>query len=335
MLPKLFLLACLLLTMLTQAQAASLTTIATSPYQWTGLAISQDNRFFVNFPTWRHYPSAKVAEISNGKLQAYPDTQINRKFICIQSVYADNSHNLWILDAAKLRNNKNASGSARLYKVSLTTNKLISSYTFPPDVDLAVSYLNDIRVDEKRQFAYLTDSAVGGIIVLDLQSRAAWRALTDLPQVKADLPGISFPSTGYDNHQTHSDGLALSKDNKTLYFTALTGKTLYSIPTTVLRNKKLNSQQRAQTIKIENAANVPTDGLWCKDNKLYMGDLAKETIYIYDLQAHTGQSLKLSEPLYWVDSLAQDNAGNIYFTTSQINFRGTPPGPYKLYKLEP
>ncbi len=327
-------LAGLLLT--TTAFAARLTQIASSDKQWTGVAVSQSGRIFVNYPTWNDYPrDYRVAELVDGKLQAYPSPEANRDFVCVQSVIADGENHLWILDPAKLRDKPVAKTGARLYEVDLSTNRITRIFVFPETVARPGSYLNDVRLDLNRKVAYLTDSGEGGIVVLDLSTGDAWRALTDIPQVKANLQQIDFVSTGPDTHVSQSDGLELSADGNTLYFTALGGDKLYAVPTAVLRNRKLTVPQRQRSIQVENPQNVPTDGLILDGHTLYMADLPKETLWTYDLKKHQGKDLDLGQPLRWADSFAKGPDGTLYFTTSQINYPKNQRTKYGLYKLEP
>ena len=334
---KIICLLMLLFCLVTETEAAKVKVVAESAYQWTGLAISQEDRMFVCYPTWRNYPEYKVAEIKNGRVLPYPNKELAASFSCVQSVYVDDKDKLWILDTGKPRGKQAVAGSAKLYKVDLQQNKLLWQYAFPAEVDLATSYLNDVRVDTKRGYAYLTDSTQGGIIVLNLNTKkpGAYRVLDNIPQVKADLPGIAFASTGFDKHQTHSDGIELSKDGKTLYFSALTGKTLYQIATAKLREAMVDKTNAASSIRIANANNVPTDGLWLKGDSLYMGDLAKESIYAFNLKTKQGVDLELKQAIHWADSFAQDREGRLYFTTSQINYRDKVQEPYRIYQLEP
>ena len=201
--------------------AEHLTKVAESDKQWTGVAVSKENRIFVNYPTWNDYPEKyRVAELIEGMPAPYPNEAINQEFVCVQSVVVDDQNHLWILDSAKLKNHDVAPTGARLYEVDLSTNELRHVYVFPQDAALPQSYLNDVRIDTQRQMAYLTDSALGGIVLMDLRTGEAWRALTDIPEVKANLQTIDFKSTGPNTHMSQSDGIELSKDNSQLYFTA-------------------------------------------------------------------------------------------------------------------
>ncbi len=308
--------------------------IAESDYQWTGIAISKENRMFVNYPTWNVKSPFKVAEIIDGKEIAYPSEKDNDLFSCVQSVVIDDKNRLWILDPANPQFKDVVSTGAKLFQVNLATNFIVNTYVFPEAVAPKASYLNDIRIDTKREIAYITDSTLGGIVVLDLKTGNSWRALDGKTsdKLKANLDGINFP-TGKWKGITHSDGIELSANGKTLYFQSLTGDILYKVPTCILRNSKKSIAKRSSYIKIENLNNVPTDGLLLVGNKLFMGDLLQEGIWIYDLKTRKGQAADIGTTVRWADSFAKDNQGNIYFTTSQINYPENQRIKYQIVKI--
>lgn len=309
--------------------------IAESDYQWTGITVSHEGRIFVNFPTWEVESPFKVAEMIDGKTIPFPSEEENNRFVCVQSVVVDESDRLWILDPANPRFKGVVKSGAKLYLTDLKTNQIIREYTFPKEVAPVDSYLNDIRIDAERGFAYITDSQLGGIVVLDINSGKSWRALdSSVEMVKANLEGITFPTTGFWRNKVHSDGIELSKDGETLYFTALTGDVLYRVPTKVLRNQTTSTAQKALEIKIETKHNVPTDGLLLVDHTIYMGDLPNESIRMYDLESKTSRTLDLGFPVRWADSFTADKKGNIYFTTSQINYPVDKRETYKIIKMK-
>ena len=309
--------------------------IAESNYQWTGIAISNNGRIFVNFPTWEIESPFKVAELVNGKPIAFPSEKENQRFVCVQSVVVDDLDRLWILDPANPQFKGVMKSGAKLYLTDLKTNKIIREYLFPQEVAPTDSYLNDVRIDTQRGVVYITDSQLGGIVVLDINTGKSWRALDNsIEMVKANLEGITFPSTGFWSNKVHSDGIELSNDGNTLYFTALTGNILYHIPTEVLRDQTTSISQRALEIKVETKHNVPTDGLLLVDHKIFMGNLSKESIWMYDLESKTSQNIDLGYPVRWADSFATDKKGNIYFTTSQINYPVDKRETYKIIKMK-
>lgn len=312
----------------------TLTTIAESPYQWTGIGISSDNRIFVNFPTWDVPSPYKVAEVVNGKTVAYPSIEANKRFIAVQSVIVDDLDFVWILDTANPQFGGVVKSGAKLYKVDTRTDEIVKTYAFPMSVATQSSYLNDVRIDNKRGFAYLTDSTIGGIVVLSLETGESWRALdSNAKSVQASMDRLFFESTGDWVNTVASDGISLSKDGSTLYYTALTGSVLYQVDADILRDKTLTSDQRENAVKVVNPKNVPTDGMLLVGEKLYMGDLPKEAVWVYDLSLNKGYNLKLNETIRWADSFAADKYGNVYFTTSQINYPIIERDTYKIMKL--
>lgn len=308
--------------------------VAESNYQWTGIAVSQNGRIFVNYPTWDVKSPFKVAEIIDGKEIAYPSVKDNEHFVCVQSVVVDALDRLWILDPANPRFSGVARTGAKLFRVNLQNNKVEREYSFPSDVAPVKSYLNDLRIDTKANVAYITDSELGGIVVLDLKSGKSYRALDGSnDKLLANLDAIYFPTTGKWSNRVHSDGIELSKDGSRLYFSALTGNILYSIGTDILRDRSKTPQERAKAIHTENHNNVPTDGMLLIGNKLYMANLPNESIWQYDLVSGCGQNIELSTPIRWADSFATDKDGNIYFTTSQINYPADNREKYKIMKM--
>ncbi len=308
--------------------------VAVSEHQWTGVAVSQSGRIFVNFPTWNDYPSGyRVAELVNGTEMPYPDIHWNRELVCVQSVVSDRDGHLWILDPAKLRGRNVSPSGAKLYDVELASNQVKRVYVFPPSSALPQSYLNDVRIDTKRRIAYLTDSGLGGIVVLNLETGNSWRALEGIAEVRANLPYIDFVSTGRNTHVSQSDGIELSEDGDTLYFTALGGDILYQIPTALLRDVNLSVEDRQKGIDVLTYRNVPTDGMVLRKGKLFMANLAEEKIWEFDLAAKTGKNVDLPENIRWADSFSLAADGNIYFTTSQINYPLQKRKGYELFRL--
>jgi hypothetical protein len=77
----------------------------------------------------------------------------------------DAADNLWILDPAAPML---MSIIPKLAKVDLRTNRVAQVIPIGPDVAKTSSYINDVRTDNRRNFADITGSGLGGIIVVDL-----------------------------------------------------------------------------------------------------------------------------------------------------------------------
>jgi hypothetical protein len=166
------------------AVTPTLQPVASFPTQQvTGVAVSKSGRIFVNFPDWSDGHTISVAEIVNGQPQPFPNEEWNRPgtpkdhFVCVQSVYVDESDSLWILDPAAPRMKEIVKGGPKLVKVDLVKNAVVQTIPFGEGVAPKKSYLNDVRVDIKTQTAFITDSGLGAIVIVDLRTGKARRLL--------------------------------------------------------------------------------------------------------------------------------------------------------------
>lgn len=313
-----------------------LTVVAKSSYQWTGVAVSPSGRLFVCFPSWGNHPDYHVGEILSGEVYPYRDLEEHAAFVCVQSLFADATNTLWVLDAGKRTKQDKASAEPRLLMVSLSSNEILRAYNLPPSVALPDSMVTDVRVDNARGVAYITDSGHGGIIVLDLNTGDSWRALTDIPEVRSRLQAIYFP-TGLFSGLADCDGLELSADKKLLYFSSLGGDVLYAVPTAALLDQSLSVAQREKQVKAVNVQNVPTDGMVLREDALYMGALSSEGVWEFFLDEpnvlEAGAILNLGVDIRWADSFALAADNSVYFTTSALNYPVDQQPPYELYHM--
>jgi hypothetical protein len=316
--------------------------VASSTRQWTGVAVSAEGRIFVNFPRRSEGTDLSVAEVKlSGEIVPYPNAEWNiyspdlspaDHFVCVQSVYIDAQNSLWILDAASPGMKGVVEGGAKLVKVNLAQNRVERRFPFNADVAPRGSYLNDVRVDVKRQMAYITDSGLGALVVMDLRNGVAWRVLDTHPSTKAQditvtVEGKAVPS------RVHSDGIALDPKGDWLYFQALTGRTLFRVPTKVLRDPLIPEEKAGEAV--QTVADVgPGDGLAMDaDGTLYLTSIEKNAI---SRLAPKGKlDVLVAYPLLkWPDSIALTPEGLLFVTTSQIHLGPNPPEPYRLFCLK-
>jgi sugar lactone lactonase YvrE len=167
-------------------------------------------------------------------------------FVCVQSVYVDANDRLWVLDSASpnFAGVLTEGGGAKLVQIDLASNRTVRVYTFDADAAPYNSYLNDVRIDTATQTAFITDSNLGAIVVLDLVTAKARRLLADDPSTKANpnrAPMINGrdwrTSDGGGVPQIHSDGIALDPKTGTLYWQSLTNDRLYAIDSRLLTSR--------------------------------------------------------------------------------------------------
>ncbi|KPZ00564.1 Uncharacterized protein ALO94_04825, partial [Pseudomonas syringae pv. spinaceae] len=239
----------------------------------TGVTVTETGRIFVNFPRWGDKVPFTVGEVRDGKVVAYPDLAVNHEnpkdpgdgLISVQSVVADGKGRVWLLDTAAPEFAAPRPQGAKLVAVDLATNKIVKRLVFPDNVILPSTYVNDMRFDFRQGSqgtVYVTDSSVSGpgaIIVMDIASGHAARRLSGAKATSADpafvpvVEGVPVLGDGPDGTRkpvhVAADGIALSADGKTLYFSPLSSRHLYSVATELLNDSAVNEQQLAAAVQ--------------------------------------------------------------------------------------
>ncbi len=339
----------------TPVQTVGLTSVARFGHQITGVAVTADGRRFVNFPRWTDDAPVSVAEVlPGGALRPYPDAAWNAwrnasanqqsvadHFVCVQSVVPDGHGHLWAVDAGAPGNEKILPGAPKLVRIDLASNRVDKVIPMGPDLARQGSYLNDIRFAPDGRTAYLTDSGSrGAIVVVDLDSGKGARALDGDPstQVEKDVTVTvgGKPLRRPDGRQPMfaADGLALSTDGGTLYFQALTGRTLYAVDAATLRSDPAHATARRV------ATTTVADGLWMsRAGTLYLTSPTDDSV-----KRLAGDHLEtvVADPrLRWPDTMAEGPDGRIYVTASHIQdsawFKPGAPAslPTELYSFMP
>lgn len=351
---------------------SGLVQVAQTKRQWTGVAVSATGRVFVNFPRWSDDVPASVCELLDATtLRPFPDADWNawqgqedklrpqKHFVCVQSVVIDDENTLWVLDAANPKFEGLVEGGPKLVGIDLVENKVVRNIPLG-GVCKEDSYLNDVRVDPQRKFAYITDSGDGALIVLNLETSQAKRFFDDHPAAQAEdyTPTIGGESWGKD---VHADGIALTPDGHWLYFRPLTGRLLHRVPTRYLRTEEVDRETLAKLVQTLATADIRISGLpWVavtalpKDIRKHVkpvdvgacdgmligpdGNVLLTSLERDAISAVTDRGVKIvvADPvLQWPDSLARAPGGWVYVTTSKIHLGRGEPVLYGLYTFKP
>ena len=336
--------------------AASLEEVASFPNQQvTGVAVSKSGRVFVNFPDWSDDHTISVAEIVNGQPKPFPNEDWNKPgspashFVCVQSVVVDADDYLWVLDPAAPKMQETVKGGPKLVKVDLKTSQVVQTIAFGEDVAPKKSYLNDVRIDTNAGVAFITDSGIGAIVVVDLKSGKARRLLEGHKSTKAES-GVKLTVDGRElvdqqkktAPQINSDGIALDTKNGYLYYHALTGHTLYRIGTQYLKDANLSRSDLESRIESMGETPAPDGMLEGPDGSVYLTAIEKNAIVRFDPSTRKIATLVEDKRLSWPDTMSWGPNKTIYVTASQIQNmprfnggRSARVDPYKVWKIEP
>lgn len=308
--------------------------------QMVGVAVAPGGEIFACFPRWDYNPVYPIAKVGpNNTLTPYPDaswcmwndsvkSEPLKHWICPQTVFADKSGMVWILDAAAPGLKFTVPGGPKLVKTDPKTGQVLLTIPFPADVAPRKSYLNDVRIDLQNNYAYMTESGMGALVVTDLKTLKSRRLLANHPSTKA-VKGLVIKAEGHPMldpqgkpAQFNVDGIALSTDNTYLYYCPLTGHTLFRIKTAALRDAALSEAQLAQAV--ENVGEIPaTDGLEIDAaNNVYLTSFEQSAL-LRRTPAGKIETVAKDSRLQWPDTYSFAADGNLYVANSAIHKTAT------------
>ena len=302
-------------------------------HQATGVAVSKSGRVFVSFPRWSDDVPLSVAELKNGKLTAYPNAAWNtftsdpkNQFVCVQSVTVDSEDHLWVLDPASPKMAGVLQNGPKLVEIDLANDRVLRTIAFGPEIAPTYSYLNDVRIDVREHTAYITDSGLGGIIVVDLNGAPPRRVLADHASAKAEplfapeVNGIPVKTQDGTPFKVHADGIALTPDGGTLYYQALSSRALYKVATVDLRDVSLPADMLAARVSLVQRS-AAADGLEIDARgRLFITDIEHSAVTMRDIRSPDVAEAQLAQSplLDWPDSIAVTPDGALLVTASQI-----------------
>lgn len=302
--------------------AASLT--APDP---SGIAVV-NNRLFLTFP--KHdgdHAGPVLAEWKDGHLIPFPSAAFSEsttgspasRLISPHGMTTDTQGNLWIIDDGKIKGHSIPAGGAKVVGINPATGQIIASVVLK-DALLSDSHMNDLRVDlthGAKGTAFVADSSFGGhpaLVVVDIATGQQRRVLAGHVSTMPDK-GYQTVLDGrvlhYDpKHPTFpaggADGVTLSTDSQTLYYSPLTSRRLYSLPTTKLADFSVNSDELAQIV-VDEGEKGAADGLatdpW---NRIYT--TAADHDAIFRRNPDGGFEMIASDPRFvWPDGIFADS----------------------------
>jgi sugar lactone lactonase YvrE len=309
----------------------------------TGVTVSRSGRIFVCFPQWGDQVDFTVGEIRDGEVVAYPSEKLSRfdpanpagTLVSVQSVVVDPADRLWILDTGSINFANPLPHGAKLVCVDLKTDKVLKTISFPPNVVLPTTYLNDVRFDLRRGkqgTAYITDSGdqgPNGIIAVNLESGWSMRRLSGNPTVMADpefVPAVEgeslmqmSPGQLPKKLTIGADGIAISPDGKTLYYCPLISRHLYAVHTDVLIDSTKSDDDVARAVQDLGDRGFASDGLESDaQGRIYLTDYENNGVRVRETDG-TSHFIARSGRIIWPDTLSLAWNGYLYFTNNQLD----------------
>ena len=299
-------------------------------FQPIGVAVTKTGRTFITFP--RHQPyQYGVVELVNGVRKPYPNEEWNQfdslhprsHFINAQAAVPDDKNRLWILDPANPGDEATIPEGVKLLQVNLATNKVDRIYRFE-DLPKFQGALNDVRIDTKRNMAYLSDPKLTAVIVLNLATGKSRMLLKDDESTKADpeyklhLDGKEVVDDKGKAFSSNVNGIALTHDFSYFYFRAINQTRLYRIKVDYLVDSTLSSSQVSAAVETVGETGVSHGMIADDKGNIYLSDSPNKAIR-YVTPTGEFKTLVQDKRLIWPDTFAIGNDGYLYVTCSQIN----------------
>lgn len=304
----------------------------------SGIAPARDGRIFLSFPRLDEPPApATLAELIDGRAVPFPDELVNaydpsdprHHFVSVHGITLGPGGRLLALDTGARSLSGGDPRAAKLYVIDLDRNAIVHGIGFPADVCLPTSYLNDLVIDYTRGkagYAYISDSGAkgpNGIVVVDLDSGDAWRKLSGHPSVRAvSTPGFGIATkSGPKTLTAGADGIALSPDGRTLWWTPLGSYELFSIDTDILVAPHVDPEQVARHVVTHTRREFGCDGLDCdREGRVYLTDVTNGGLQRFIPADERYERLLHGDGrMEWPDAVKLGPERIVYVTDSQLN----------------
>lgn len=310
-----------------------------------GAKVDRKGTIYVSTARWggKEIPATLSKLVKKGgqwKLQPFPSKALNdvdnpKGLKAVLGFEIDRNDVMWILDQGHVAGAPSAPGDEKLIGWDLKTNKEIARYEFSDaDSDKKCSFLNDVAVDNDAGVVYISDSGIfcsplkGGLIVYDIKARKAKRVLS-APEFVND-EAYTFQIHGRDvlkakdgkpnGMKTGADGIALSGDKKTLYWTNLTGNRLLSLPTALIRDFSKSEDEVKKAVSVVATLPSNTDGITAdRNNNLYLTALTLNGVMKRDAKTGAVTTLVDHKDISWPDTLAWGPGGSLYLVSNHLH----------------
>lgn len=305
----------------------------------SGVVVTPGGRMFLTLPrAGVNHTDPSLVEIINGQPVAFPDTAHTvpsgkplAEWLVSPLGLTLSGNTLWVLDEGKRAGiDAIPADSAKLVAIDIPSRQVVKTILINKPQLRDTQQLNDLRVDVHhgaQGTVYISNNGFSkpdsSLLVVDIASGSVRELFRDQPQV-SPAPGYMTwvegkPHAYSVDHPTMPqggvNGIELSPDGKTLYWTIPTNANTYSLPTALLSDPKQTEADLAKAIHFEGQA-ASNGGITVDDHgTLYYGDAAHHAIVAKNTQGQF--SLVAQDPrLIWPDGLYY-RKGYLYVSVGQ------------------
>ncbi|MEM7545225.1 MAG: L-dopachrome tautomerase-related protein [Pseudomonadota bacterium] len=302
--------------------------------------VAEDGTMFLSTPRWMNaaVPATLSRVTADGTLAPYPsaaDHDINDP-AAMQNVlgFSIVGNRIYAIDKGDVAGRAETPAEAqKIVVIDMDEGAVVNRIVIPHDVsNPAENFLNDLTVDEARGFAYVTDSGNASapdnqtaIIVVNLETKETQRVLSAHDSTDNDTDvllrvsgELVFPGQPL---QVGINGIALSPDGETLYWSQTTGLDFYRMPTAVLRDPASTDADIEAAVEHLGTPGGSSDGIAAApDGTVYVTDLTNGAIKALDPETLIWSTLVQDPRIVWPDTIDVSADGStLHFTSNQLH----------------
>ncbi|MDR5773939.1 MULTISPECIES: L-dopachrome tautomerase-related protein [unclassified Caballeronia] len=332
--------------------APRLETVATfdDDFRLVGIGVSKEGRVFATAPASAKRSRYSMVEVDTktGALTPFPDERWNvfkpdedgsHQWISVQALWVDEQDHLWALDSS-LTSVDQTRQPPKLIEFDLATKKIVRRFDYGSVVTPKDS-LNDIRVDLKHGYVYLSNAAnQGGVAVTNLATGESRLVLAgDKSSVSDPQQHLMFRDQIARKGDgsvlvLQTDGIALSPDREWLYYRPLTDHHYWRVPTKALIDTSLSADALSKKVQFLGDGALTGGLIMSPAGVLYGGDLENRTVVGFDVVEKHGKPGLVQKTLVgkhpqlsWADGFAIQN-GYLYIADSHLHELNNFSNPY-------
>lgn len=311
------------------------------------VAVSATGRvFFTVHPESRPTGNKLLVREIDGRIHAFPSEVAQAQlFDAVMGLVIDSRGTLWTID-----HGQHGFRQPRLLGFDIKTGKVLHDFALSSDVAPKGSFLQDLQVNSSGTMAYIADVSFlrnsPGIVVVDLATGAAWRALDKDPSVMPQSWLIRNPTKtmswlgGLFTLKPGIDGIAISKNDQFLVYGAMAHDTLFSVPTAALRREEAG--QAALQVKALGRKPL-NDGLSMdRNDNIFITDVEHGSVMKMTPAGLLSTVVQDVQRLRWADALSFGPDGWLYVADSAIpdqilrsKAHMREQAPYRIFRFKP
>lgn len=333
-----------------ELSGSALTPAITSDKQvWDAVVPLPDGRFVLQAPIWVGNTGPQLSvRAADGTLTPYPDAAWNapegessQRIVSAAGLTLLADGTLWVLDSGVPDHKAAPAAPPKLVQIDTRQNKVVRTVALEAGALHKESILSGVAVQGGT--AYVADSGIGGVLVIDLATGSTRRFLDRHPALVATRP-ITTPqgpvhSTNGNLLAIDTSMIAVSPDGKWIVLQP-PGGYLSRIETSIFTDPDVTpaalEESVTQWFKTPSLGGM-TIG---PDGTLYWSDISTGSILSYTT-GRVPRRLITDDRLKWPATPGLDTTGHLYVPAAQLDhtaaFTGGKPSvvwPVTIYKLD-